>query len=104
MSDLLGGLDLLEVIGLEKLLGLAELGLYAGRLPGLSGVIVLLEGGRLVVEGLELGLGLFGDLRVVGDVLRGGLEGIGVVLIAEGVYGDLPVAGAVGAIGQLAAR
>ena len=104
VSDLLGGLGLGQVLLGKKVLGLAALRLDGGRGPGLGGVVVLLKGGRLVVEVLQLLPGVVGHgLGRGGDVVRGRPEGVGVVLVAEGVDRDLPVAGAVGAGGQLAA-
>ena len=51
-----------------------------------------------------MGLGGFG-YRFLGahDIVVGCLEGVGVVVVTQGMHGELPVTGAVGALGQLAA-
>ena len=105
MGDLFGGLLLGEVGLGEEVLGLVGFGLDAGLGPGISRVVVFVEGGCLVVERLQLGLGGLGHGRSgLLDVVGGRLERVRAVLIPEGVDGHLPVTGAVGAGRELAAR
>ena len=104
VGNLLGSLGLAQVLLGQEVLGLGSLGLDRRSGPGVLGVLGLIESCRLVVEVLKLSLGLLG-YRLLGahDVVVGRLEGVGVIVVAQGVDGELPVAGAVGALGQLAA-
>ena len=104
VGDLLGGLGFAKVFLGEQVLGLGSFGLDGRGGPGVLGVLGLIEGRRLVVELLQFGLGGIGH-RLLGtyDVVIGRLEGVGVIVVTQGVDGELPVAGAVGALGQLAA-
>ena len=104
MGDLLGGLGFAQVFLGEQVLGLVALGFDGRCVPGIFGVLGPIEGRRLVVELLQLGLGGFG-YRFLGahDIVVGCLEGVGVVVVTQGMHGELPVTGAVGALGQLAA-
>ena len=104
VSDLLGGLGFAQVFLGEQVLGLGSFGLDGRGGPGVLGVLGLIEGRRLVVELLQLGPGGVGH-RLLGahDVVVSRLEGVGVIVVTQGVDGELPVAGAVGALGQLAA-
>ena len=104
VGDLLGGFGFAQVFLGEQVLGLGSFGLDGRGGPGVLGVLGLIEGRRLVVELLQLGLGGVGHwLLGAHDVVIGRLEGVGVIVVAQGVDGKLPVAGTVGALGQLAA-
>ena len=104
VGDLLGGLGFAQVFLGEQVLGLGSFGLDGRGGPGVLGVLGLIEGRRLVVELLQLGLGGVGH-RLLGahDVVVSRLEGVGVIVVTQSVDGKLPVAGAVGVLGQLAA-
>ena len=104
MRDLLGGFRFAQIGLLKQLLGFGSLRLDGRGLPRILGVLGLVKRRSLVVQALQLRLRCLGHRRFgADDVVLSCLEGVSVVVVAQGMDSEFPVAGAVGAIGQLAA-